>query len=160
MPETGADRVAELFRRKVAALLVLWRMPPNEPRNNPKRCKRIDPERRGQAPCNNNDAGKGWTDGTTDIEANAVESDGRLQMRSWDQQLNNRLPCRPNQRCRRCREKAESEDDTGRHSVPLDQQRKTHHQHNGGELHDDEKPTAIDNVGERSRRNGENEHRK
>src|SRR5260370_36289856 len=88
----------ELLRREAPPCAFLRRVPPDEGGNNPDDAQRIDPEWRSHAPCCDDEARKCRSDRTTDIEADAVEGNGGLEMLPRNELWNDRLPCRHDER--------------------------------------------------------------
>jgi len=79
----------------------------------PARREQIDPERGRHAPCGNHDTREGRTKRAADIQADAVERDGRLQKGPRYELRNDGLPCRHDQRSGARGEKAEHDQSAG-----------------------------------------------
>src|SRR5258708_23900064 len=104
----------ELLRREAPPCAFLRRVPPDEGGNNPDDAQRIDPEWRSHARCCDNDARKRRSDRTTDIEADAVEGNGGLEMLPRNELRNDRLPCRRDARGSSGRKKRKAKQDVWR----------------------------------------------
>lgn len=80
--QAGGNRPVKLLGREMTGLAFIARMPPDQSCNDSERGHRVYPKWCGQSPRCDDNAGEGRAHRAADIQSNAIESNGGLQLLS------------------------------------------------------------------------------
>ena len=158
MAKADPDRCTETLSRQMPTA-ASRRMPPDQGADHAEITDRIQPEWCSQSHGRDDHSGQSRPHRPTDIEADTVQRYRRREILARHQLGHDRLPCGGDQGRSASGKKGEREqEDRGCPAGP-DQHTQDCNEHRRSNLDEEQEMTAINNVGQRSSREDEQEHR-